>query len=141
MYYGNPNCRPRTLPMCPPDFASVSLDNVSSNLEKFTDHDVAIRGRIFGNECQDDFCIPTCPPPGPIFFSLHASPADVIYKGQVFATTLTLDALGGAACCPAYDLSMDTLTEVIAFGKFKVDFDNRKFRIDTRYICAVAIGR
>jgi hypothetical protein len=36
---------------------------------------------------------------------------------------------------------MNTLTEVIAVGKFKVDFDNRKFRIDTRYICAAAIGR
>jgi hypothetical protein len=139
------NCNPPPLPMCPQGLASVSLDKVCDDLEHFTDHDVAIRGRIYGTECGSDFCEPTCSPPGPmdrIGFFLVSSQQDTIYKGEIVETAiLRLESLGGSACCPAYQLSINSLTEVIAVGKFRVDLNHRRLRIDTRYICTVAIGR
>ena len=138
-------CNPPELPMCPQGLASVSFDKICEDLEHFADHDVAIRGRIHGTECGSDFCMPKCSPPGPtdrIGFFLMSSQQDTIYRGEILATfSLELESLGGSACCPAYQLSINSLTEVIAVGRFWVDLDRRRLRIDTRYICTVAMGR
>jgi hypothetical protein len=137
-------CNPPALPMCPQGLASVSFDKVCEDLEHFTDQDVAIRGRVHGTECGSDLCIPTCPTPGlmdRIEFFLVSSQQDTFYKGELVGTSiLDLESLGGPACCPAYQLSTSSLTEVIAIGRFHVDLDHRRLRIDTRHICTVAIG-
>jgi hypothetical protein len=142
---GQQLCAPRALPNCPSGLTTISADDMFNNLETFVDRLVAIRGKVETTGCQIDscICIPTCEPPiiVPIRYYLVTSKADTFFRGEIFATDLYLETLGGPACCPSYRLSTEPGTahswDVIATGKLRVSLDRREIHLDSENVCEI----